>query len=329
MTIEFWAEAGPCDNSVNAALAYVNAAYTAGASALKVQWYNAPKLVVPGVGRYDKTSGSETTQFDMFAQGIYPYSRWDPVIELTRRSNMEFIPSVFDHEAVEYAAHKNITTLKIASGDITYLDLITHASQSCDRIAISTGGSTLDEVADAVEAVDSDCDLILLACHLEYPTPIERANLARTYDLQWAFPDSEAGFSDHTPGIDSIPLIVASGVTIIEKHFTLKKGQGYDSDFALDPVDLRNAILSVERTLTLMGDVSVSPDTDEMAGRTGARRSLYTSRAIPAGHAITPPDIAVLRPGTGLSPRDAQTVTGMAPRSDLPKHHQLSWADFE
>lgn len=326
--IEVWAEAGPCDNSVAAALQYVDAVHQAGAAAIKVQWYNADTLVTPDAPRYDNTSGKETTQYAMFKKGIYPYERWESVISRSRDLGIEFIPSVFDHEAIEYAEDAGIKTIKIASGDITYLNLIRHASSFAERIAISTGASTLDEVADALDAVQPGCEAILMACHLEYPTPLTRANIARTYDLQQNFPDCVPGFSDHTPGIASFPLIAATGCQVIEKHFTLEAGKGYDSDFALTPADLRNGVLSLERTLALMGDIALSPTPEEAAGRQGARRSLYTRRAIPAGQTVNADDIAVLRPGGGLHPEDKPLLAGMAPLVDLPKFHQLAWADF-
>ena len=101
--IEMWAEAGPCDNSVKQALKYVRAISEAGANAIKVQWYNADTLVVSNAARYDKTGGAYQMQYDMFKGAIYPYSRWDPVMDLCKDLNLRFIPSVFDLEAVDYA----------------------------------------------------------------------------------------------------------------------------------------------------------------------------------------------------------------------------------
>jgi len=325
--IEIWAEGGACDKNIKSALKYVRAVADAGAQALKVQWYQPETHLIPDALRYDQTEGPAKTQWEVIKNPIYPYERWVSVIDLARDQGIEFIPSVFDHESIDFAEQMGIKTIKIASGEITNFELISHAAEVAKRIALSTGGSTLDEVDEALSHIQGP-EIVLMACHLEYPTPVERANIARTFDLQYNFPDETPGFSDHTAGILSIPLIVATGCQVIEKHFTLAKGHGYDSDFALDAIDLRNAVISAERTMTLMGDSTVTPDASEMRAREGARRSCYTARAIPTGKPLDPYDIVVLRPGTGLPPSAASTLEGMAPSKDLPKHHQLSWEDF-
>ena len=307
--IELWAEAGPCDKSVDKALEYARRAYEAGASALKVQWYNPEKVFAPDAPRYDKTSGSATTQNEAAANPIYPYTLWEPVIDYCASQNLRFIPSVFDFEAIATADHYGLPVLKIASGDLTYHELLRAASQR-GQVALSTGGATLEEVQRAVDQLDDSTTHVLMACHLEYPTPYERANIARTFVLQANFPHMIPGFSDHTPGIDTIPLIVATGCQVIEKHFTLKTGQGYDSDFALAPADLRNAVNKIQGTVAVMGNADITPDPDEEAGRQGARRSPYAARDIQPGDVLSRDDIDILRPHYGLDPDEAYKLVG-------------------
>ncbi len=315
--IELWAEAGPCDNSVDKALDYVRAVHQSGAAAIKVQWYNADTLVVPGAARYDNTTGDAKNQYDMFKESIYPYQRWLPVIDLCKQLNIRFIPSVFDLEGVDVANDYELKVLKLASGDITYHELLRAASDG-RQVAMSTGAATLVEVEKAVDQL-SKGEHILMACHLEYPTPNHKANLARTFELQLNFPHMIPGFSDHTPGIDTIPLIVATGCQVIEKHFTLTPDQGYDSDFALSPVELRNAVLKIEGTTAVMGDTEIAPDAGERAARKGARRSLYAAQDIPAGKHLDSDDIAILRPFYGIEPWEAPSYYGRSFGMDIPK----------
>ncbi len=319
--IELWAEAGPCEDSIDTALEYAQTVYDSGASALKVQWYRADTLVTPTASRYDNTSGDASTQWEMFSKSIYPYQRWEPVIEFCRDRNIKFIPSVFDMEAVEVANEYELPILKIASGDLTYHELIQFASDG-RQLALSTGAATLDEIELAYEKMYEGTH-ILMACHLEYPTPYHRANLARTYSLQYRFPLAVPGFSDHTPGVDTIPLIVATGCQVIEKHVTLEPNRGYDSDFALDPSQLEAAVQKIQGTVGVMGNAEINPDEDELAAREGARRSPYASRDIPAGTQITRSDIDILRPYYGLHPAEAFRLVGRSFESDIPKHGQF------
>ena len=317
--IELWAEAGPCDKSIDKALEFAKKAYEAGASALKVQWFNPEAIFAPNASRYDKTGGSATTQNEAAANPIYPYQLWKPVIEYCSSQNLRFIPSVFDLEAVEVADEFGLPVLKIASGDLTYHELLRKASQR-GQVALSTGAATMEEVARAVDQLDDHTTHILMACHLEYPTPYERANVARTYALQANFPHLVPGFSDHTPGIDTIPLMVAAGCQVIEKHFTLKAGQGYDSDFGLTPDQLRNAVLKIGGTVAVMGNADIEPDADEMAAREGARRSPYAAREIQPGDVLSRDDIVILRPHYGLEPDEAYRLVGRSFDMTIPKH---------
>ncbi len=319
--IEMWAEAGPCDNSVDKALKYVQEIADSGANAIKVQWYNAPALVVPTASRYDNTGGEATTQFDMFAESIYPYKRWDPVIDLAKDLNLRFIPSVFDKEGIDYANEKELPVLKIASGEITHHALIQAASEG-RQVAMSTGASTLEEIERGVDQL-SQGEHILMACHLEYPTAYEDANIARTFALQLNFPHMIPGFSDHTAGIDTVPLIVAAGCQVIEKHYTLQQGRGYDSDFALDKVQLRNAVNKIQGTTAVMGDSDLGWDPGEASAREGARRSPYAKHLIPSGHQVTMDDLVMLRPNYGPDPTDAHRFVGRNFGMDIPQWGQL------
>lgn len=320
--IEFWAEAGPCDKSVDRAIEYAEAVHAAGAQALKVQWYNPDTLTTPIASRYDNTSGGAATQHELFANPIYPYERWEPVIERCQALGIRFIPSVFDLEAVQVANKFSLPLLKIASGDLTYHTLIRAAAEQGRQLAISTGAADLTEIAEAVDGLSPNHH-ILMACHLEYPTPYANANIARTFALQMSFPAFVPGFSDHTPGIDTIPLIVASGCVVIEKHFTLTPNQGYDSDFALDPDQLAAAVQKVQGTVAVMGNSDITPSQGEVAARIGARRSVYAARHIPAGQIITNEDLTVLRPFYGPEPDDLYRYLGRSFETDIPQFGEL------
>lgn len=319
--IELWAEAGSCDKSVAKALDYAEAVYKAGASALKVQWYTPETVFTPDAPRYDNTSGPASTQWEAGLNPIYPYNLWEPVIDFCRDKDIKFVPSVFDFEAIDVANEFELPILKIASGDLTYHKLIRAASDG-RQVALSTGGATLDEVEAAYNNL-SNRTHILMACHLEYPTPYHRANLARSYALQYHFPMAVPGFSDHTPGIDTIPLITATGCQVIEKHFTLEADKGYDSDFALTPELLEEAVQKIQGTLGVMGDADLTPDAEEQAALAGARRSPYARVTIPANTTITSDKLIMLRPSYGPNPQDASKLIGRSFGFDIGPNEPL------
>ena len=103
---------------------------------------------------------------------------------------------------------------------------------------LSTGMSTLDEVAAAVAAIRAagDPPLALLHCVSAYPAPAAETNLRAMDTLRDALRLSPSG-SPTTRSASRSPLAaVARGAAIIEKHLTLDKTlPGPDHRASLDP----------------------------------------------------------------------------------------------
>ena len=145
---------------------------------------------------------------------------------------------------------------KIPSGEITNLPYLRKIGALRGRVILSTGMSTLDEVAAAVDLLEaagtSRTDIILLHCTTQYPTLPADVNL-RAMDALKTLGCAAVGYSDHTQGI-TIPIAaVARGARVIEKHFTLDRSlPGPDHKASLEPQELAEmvkAIRTVEQAL--------------------------------------------------------------------------------
>lgn len=300
--MDFWVEIGVGDGNVDYALTATRIAAQSGASAVKVQWLKPDRIFHPSAERYDNTSGDWETQADGYASHIYPYQKWSPVIEQAQALGIEFIPAVFDPGAAQVAHGMGIRHVKIASGDITNEQLIRKVgSLGFERVTISTGAATRDEVVWAVDTLYEEnhfMDLTLLACHLQYPTHPSAAHLGRIVALRDMYPTGcRIGYSDHTPGLDTIPVAMALGAQVIEKHFTLHPGEGGgDHDFAISPEELSAGVQMTQYIVEMVGNIELEPTPGEEAALVGARRSLYARRAIAKGSEIEAEDIIVLRP---------------------------------
>ena len=117
---------------------------------------------------------------------------------------------------------------KIASCDLPDKRLLKHIASFNKPIILSTGGSTLNEIDNALDILYSEGNfkIILLACTLSYPTPNQDANLRKIVALKNRYPWLIIGLSDHTEPDKNmiIPSIgVALGAKVLEKHFTLDR----------------------------------------------------------------------------------------------------------
>ncbi|WP_303323036.1 N-acetylneuraminate synthase family protein, partial [Cloacibacillus evryensis] len=113
----------------------------------------------------------------------------------------------------------------------------------------------------------------------------------------------EIGYSDHTRGIE-IPIAAAAlGATIIEKHFTLDRNmEGPDHKASLEPNELAAMVRGIRNVENALGNGVKTVSQSERKNMTVARKSIVARRAIENGELLTEGNIAVKRPGSGISP---------------------------
>jgi sialic acid synthase SpsE len=144
---------------------------------------------------------------------------------------------------------------------------------------------------------------------------MESVNLRAMATLAEAF-GLPVGYSDHTPGI-TIPIAAAArGAVVIEKHFTLDRAlPGPDHKASLQPDELAAMVTAIRDVEMALGDGRKQPHACEQGNAAVARKSLAARRPMTAGEALSPDNLTVLRPGTGMSPMRYWELLGRpAPR---------------
>ena len=140
---------------------------------------------------------------------------------------------------------------------MTDLPLVKYVANTGKPMIISTGMANLEEIEEVVQvAKENGCqDLILLHCISSYPAPVEQSNLRTIPDLAKRF-GVLSGLSDHTMGTTVATTSVALGACVIEKHFTLsRKDKGPDSEFSLEPQELRQLCVDTKIAWQSLGQV--------------------------------------------------------------------------
>lgn len=323
------AEAGSNhDQDLDQAYSLIDAAADAGADAVKFQVFTADRIAARTdnpVAQVD-VAGAQTLH-QLYNECELP-REWIPeLVQHARTRGIEFLATPFDEWAADLLAKHDLPAFKIASFELIHHPLLRHVARHGRPIILSTGMAYLHEVAQAVETCRGEGldEIVLLHCTSIYPTPPEKVNLSCLETLEQAF-RLPVGYSDHTEGIE-IPIAVAArGGSVVEKHFTLNRNlPGPDHGFALEPDELArmvDAIRSVERA---KGDGRKAPAPEEEEARNQGRRSLFARREIAAGNPVTREDVAILRPGTGISPADLEKVLGRRVREDVGPHEPITW----
>ena len=317
------AEAGVNHNGeLSAALNLIDAAADAGADAVKFQTFSAERLASKAAGLADyqkRNTGQDIGQAQMLKQLELPENAYPELIARCRMKNILFLSSPFDEEAGDFLHKLDIAAFKIPSGEITNLAYLQHIASFGKPMIVSTGMATMEEIGTALDAIAGagDPPICLLQCFTDYPAKPSDQNLRVMATLESAF-GVPAGFSDHTEGYVVTAAAVALGAHVVEKHFTLDRElPGPDHKASLEPDQLAAMVIAIRDVEAALGDGIKSPRGAELENRVHARKSIVARVDIPQGKLLVESDLAVRRPGSGLSPALLSTLIGRRTRSSI------------
>ncbi len=329
------AEAGVNHNGdEKLAFKLVDAAHKAGANIVKFQTFKAKNLVTAEAVQADyqvANTKRQESQLEMLSRLELSWDAHHKLVSYCNNLGIEFLSTAFDSESLDFLVNElGIKRLKLPSGELTNAPLVLeHARTGCD-IIVSTGMATLaeieaalgviafgytapEEAAPSIEAFQCAYSseagqkalkekVIVLHCTTEYPAPMKEINLRAMDTLHQAF-GLPVGYSDHSEGIMIPVAAVARGAIVIEKHFTLDKNmEGPDHRASLEPVELEAMIAAIRQIEKALGYSIKAPTVSEIKNKSVARKSLVAAKAIIAGESFTSDNLAIKRPGTGMSP---------------------------
>ena len=330
------AEAGVNHNgNLDMAFKLVDSAVKAGADAVKFQTFVADSLVSKTAkkAKYQaEVTDAAESQHGMLKRLELTQDQFAELQKYSKSKGIDFLSTAFDRESLKFLHQKlHLSTLKIASGELTNAPFILeHARTGCDLI-ISTGMADVDDIKNALSIVafgyiskedgkiprmsdfhtaysspDGQRLLLekvtLLHCTTEYPTPLEKVNLNAMNGMRDLF-GLRVGYSDHTKGI-TVPIAAAAlGAEIIEKHFTLDCSmEGPDHRASLEPDELKSMVAAIRAIEIVLGSSEKKITASELVNRDAARKSIIALEDINKGDLYSESNIGIMRPGTGLSP---------------------------
>lgn len=172
-------------------------------------------------------------------------------------AGVTFMTSLFSLSDVEDMAAVDSSCIKIPSPEIANVELLRAVASRFQRIFMSTGAATEQEIDQALGILKSEgAEVIVMHCVSMYPCPDEKVNLPRIDALQAKH--DLVGFSDHTPDHVSALFAMQKGVVAIEKHFTLDNDlPGRDNKFALLPEAFAEMTAAARRFAAMNTDLGI------------------------------------------------------------------------
>ena len=322
---------GNHNQSIERAMALVDAAANAGAHALKIQTYTADTMTLDLRQGEFMVSDPDSlwagkSLYELYQQAYTPWEWHKPIFERAATHGMLAFSTPFDETAVDFLETLGVPCYKIASFENTDVPLIKRVAATGKPMIISTGMATVAELELSVTtAREAGCkDLVLLKCTSTYPAEPVNTNLQTIPHMRELF-GCDIGLSDHTMGVGASVAAVALGACVIEKHFTLNRAEGgVDAAFSLEPAELASLVVETRRAFDALGQVRYGPTTAEKASIV-FRRSLYVVKDIAAGEVLSPENVRAIRPGLGLAPRHYDSVVGKNARTSIKAGTALSW----
>lgn len=319
------AEAGVNHNGDRGmARALIDAAADAGADFVKFQTFSAGALVTKGAAKANyqlATTGDDESQLQMLKRLELRPEDHEELIDYCRLRGIRFFSTAFDSESLKLLHSLDLGLYKVPSGEITNLPYLREIGARRSQVLLSTGMATLGEIESALESLigagTERNRITVLHCNTEYPTPMKDVNLRAMLGIRAAF-GVAVGYSDHTNGIEIPIAAVALGATVIEKHLTLDRTlPGPDHAASLEPHEFKAMVAAIRNIESALGDGVKRPSSSEAKNTAIARKSIVAARQIRSGELFSTDNLAVKRPGAGISPMRWDEVIGRTAARDF------------
>ena len=322
---------GNHNQSLERALAIVDAAADAGVDAVNIQTYTADTMTIDiDTGEFsisDKDSlWKGETLYHLYEKAHTPWEWHTAIFERCKERGIMGFSTPFDDTSVDFLEDLGVPCYKIASFENVDLPLIRKVARTGKPIIASTGMTSVAELSDLVQtARENGCtDLTLLKCTSSYPASPEGTNLRTIPHMRELF-GCAVGLSDHTLGIGASVASVALGAVVIEKHFTLSRAEGgVDAAFSLEPAEMAQLVRECRTAALALGAVSYERAEQEQKSLQ-FRRSLYVVEDMKAGDVFTEKNLRRIRPGMGLSPKYYDIILGKKANCNITRGTAVQW----
>lgn len=271
MSVQIIAEVGECFNgSMPQAHKMIQEAAKAGCDVVKFQILDMDEVSA------DDPEYQWFQKIELDGEKISQLMRW------AEEAEIEILFTPVSVKTARYLTERGLKTVKIASSFIRKKDILNYINEHFDKVYLSTGMAELEEIRQALSALNQVKEIVILHCISEYPTgPLLKQRGLKAMDekdahlcmidiLKKEFSSYQIGYSDHSDGI-FVPVIAAAmGAEVIEKHFTLDRktpvehylqgGEylGTDHVLSVEEGDLREMVSNIRRVEACRGSMEWS-----------------------------------------------------------------------
>ncbi len=296
----------------------INAAKKSGADAAKIQ-------IINPEDSYDKS----TKSYKIFKKNLLTFNELKELSKYSKKKGLLLFATPGDFSSLKIIKKLKFPLIKISSGLITNIPLITEAAKLKKPIIISTGFATIDEINEAVKNIKKYHNKLgILRCTSLYPAKNENLNLSSINTLKNNFKHI-IGYSDHSLGDLACLTAVSLGSKIIEKHFTLNKKQsGADHRLSMTPPEFKLMVKKIRLIEKSLGDNNVFPTHIEAKMKKFYHRTIVANKTILKNQKINKDNISLKRTnkkGKKIHPREYFNVIQKKSKKKINKDEIINY----
>ena len=290
----------------------INGAVEAKADAIKFQLYSAE-------GLYSKYhSGLEDGKKIVLSK-----YQWKEILEYTKQLKIPIITDVFEEDFSDLA-EPYVDAFSIHASDISNPFLLKHVAKKGKPILLYVGGSTLDEIDNAIKSIEEfGVDIILVYGLQNFPTNIENINLKRITTLKEKF-NLPICYHDHTDAETSLAINISThafayGAQLIEKHITDDRSlKGFDYMSSLNPDEFKKMVNRVRTFEKVLGNDKFNLTEADQKYRKKMKKFIVAKRDIKVGELINLDNISFKRvPNGQFHPNEFEKIIGKMAKNKI------------
>ena len=313
-------------------LQHIKIAKKAGADLIKIQTYEPSDITIRSKDKkFQIKNGIWKGKYlwELYKKAHTPFKWHSEAFSLAKKINIPLFSSPFSERSLQFLAKFNPPLYKIASFEITDLNLVRSIAKKNKPIIISTGMASFKEIDRAINEITKfHKKIIILYCVSGYPTPEDDTNVSAIENYKKRYKNYLIGISDHTNDINSSLAAVALGAKIIEKHFKISnKIKSTDSEFSLDYESLKELRLRSEKVFLSLGKGNKNLRKSEKFSKF-LRRSIFANTSIKKGTKLSRKHIITKRPLIGAGSEHFFKLLGKKIKKNKKKFEPIFLKDF-
>ena len=250
----------------------VDVAYMAGCDAVKFQKRTPEKAVPPEFQSVMRETPWGIISYLEYRRMVeFGFKEYDAINQYCKEKGIIWFASCWDEDSVDFIEQFSPPCYKIASASLTDIPLLEKVKSTGRPVILSTGMSTLDEIAASVELLGTE-NLLIAHSTSTYPCPPEELNLRMIETLRRRF-DCPIGYSGHEVGLQTTYAAVTLGAAFVERHITLDRAVwGSDQAASVEPSGMIRLVRDIRVIERALGDGQKRVYESELKARDRLRR---------------------------------------------------------